>query len=61
MLNVVQAAPGESVMIIDLGGVGMAALITAIGEAAGEVIAVDPMPDKHALARARCDARLHPR
>lgn len=50
MLNVVQAAPGESVMIIGLGGVGMAALITAIGEAAGEVIAVDPMPDKRALA-----------
>lgn len=51
LLNAVRAEAGESVMIVGLGGVGMAALIAAVAEGAGDVIAVDNVPEKLALAR----------
>ncbi|RZU62578.1 alcohol dehydrogenase catalytic domain-containing protein [Zhihengliuella halotolerans] len=52
VLNAVDAAPGESIMIVGLGGVGMAALLVAVARAAGPVIAVDTVPEKLELARA---------
>ncbi|GAB2482350.1 zinc-binding dehydrogenase [Nocardiopsis aegyptia] len=51
MLNAVRPAPGESVMVVGLGGVGVAALLAAVAEGAGDVIAVDTLPEKLDLAR----------
>ena len=51
LLNAVQPAAGDSVMIVGLGGVGMAALLAALAQDAGEVIAVDNNLDKLQLAR----------
>ncbi|MEN5074197.1 alcohol dehydrogenase catalytic domain-containing protein [Isoptericola cucumis] len=51
LLNAVAPAEGESVMVVGLGGVGVAALLTAVAVGAGEVIAVDTLDDKLALAR----------
>lgn len=51
LLNAVSPEPGESVMIVGLGGVGMAALLAAVAEGKGEVIAVDNVPEKLQLAR----------
>ncbi|MBN9216015.1 MAG: alcohol dehydrogenase [Microbacterium sp. SCN 70-200] len=51
LLNAVRPEPGDSVMIVGLGGVGMAALIAAIAEGKGDVIAVDNVPEKLELAR----------
>ncbi|MGQ1798885.1 alcohol dehydrogenase catalytic domain-containing protein [Kocuria oceani] len=54
--NAGKPSPGQDVMIVGLGGVGMAALLTALSltsqaENPGKVIGVDANPDK--LARAR--------
>jgi alcohol dehydrogenase len=51
LLNSVQPEEGESVMIVGLGGVGMAALIAAIALGKGPVIAVDTLDAKLELAR----------
>lgn len=51
LLNAVQRTDDESVMIVGLGGVGISALICAVAEDKGEVIAVDALPEKLALAR----------
>ncbi|CAL9468383.1 Geraniol dehydrogenase [Nocardiopsis dassonvillei] len=51
LLNAVRAEPGESVMVVGLGGVGMAALLAAVAQGTGEVIAVDTLPEKLELAR----------
>ncbi|GHD10799.1 alcohol dehydrogenase catalytic domain-containing protein [Zhihengliuella salsuginis] len=51
MINAIAASPGESVMVVGLGGVGMAALLVAIGQGSGDVIAVDTLPEKLDLAR----------
>lgn len=51
VLNAVQAEPGESVMVVGLGGVGSAALITAVAQGVARVIAVDGVPEKLAKAR----------
>ncbi|MCC8926285.1 alcohol dehydrogenase catalytic domain-containing protein [Rhodococcus sp. I2R] len=51
VLNAGQPRPGQSVMVIGLGGVGMAAILTAVSVGAGEVIGVDGVPDKLAAAR----------
>ena len=50
VLNAGQPEPGQTVMIVGLGGVGMAALLTAVS-LGGDVIGVDANPDK--LVRAR--------
>ncbi len=50
VLNAARPAPGETVMVVGLGGVGMAALLVAV--ALGHpVIGVDALPDKLAAAR----------
>ena len=49
--NAGRPAPGQTVAIVGLGGVGMAAVLTALADEAIEVIGIDPSPDKLALAR----------
>ena len=51
-LNAVQAEPGESVMVVGLGGVGTAALITAVAQGVARVIAVQPAGHQACTMRA---------
>jgi alcohol dehydrogenase len=51
VLNVGDPRPGQSVAVVGLGGVGMAAMLTALTVDDVRVVAVDPLPDKLATAR----------
>jgi alcohol dehydrogenase len=51
VINTARVAPGESVAIFGLGGVGLAALLGARAASAYPLIAVDAVPEKLALAR----------
>ncbi|WP_203136821.1 alcohol dehydrogenase catalytic domain-containing protein [Microbacterium sp. JZ31] len=51
LLNAVQPEQGDTVMVVGLGGVGMSALISTIADGRADVIAVDSLPEKLALAR----------
>jgi alcohol dehydrogenase len=51
LLNAAPPAPGQSVMVIGLGGVGMAALLTALALGSGDVVAVDGVAAKRDHAR----------
>lgn len=51
LLNAAKPGPTDTVMIVGLGGVGIAALLTAVGEGYKRIIGVDMAEDKHALAR----------
>lgn len=51
VINAGEPEDGDSIMVVGLGGVGIAALMTAIGLKKGKVIGVDANPDK--LVRAR--------
>lgn len=51
VMNAGDPAEGEDVIVVGLGGVGMAAVITAVGLGRGRVIGVDAVADK--LDRAR--------
>ena len=51
VLNAAKPSADDSIMIVGLGGVGMAALITAIAQGVREIIAVDALDSK--LERAR--------
>ena len=50
VMNTAQVRPGESLMVYGLGGVGLAALMGAIAAGANPVTAIDPAPEKRALA-----------
>jgi Zn-dependent alcohol dehydrogenase len=50
VLNTAKVRPGESVLVYGLGGVGLAALMGALAAGAQPVYAVDPFPEKRALA-----------
>lgn len=50
VLNAAAPREGDSVMVVGLGGVGMAALLTALSLKRGPVIAVDALDSKLALA-----------
>ena len=50
LLNAVQPEDGQSVMVVGLGGVGVAALLSALAIGKGDVIAVDALPEKLELA-----------
>ncbi|HLS76509.1 MAG TPA: zinc-binding dehydrogenase [Nocardia sp.] len=50
LLNSAKPGPGDRVMVVGLGGVGMAAVLVALSQGVREVIAVDPVPEKLALA-----------
>jgi len=51
VVNTAKVQPGQSVVIIGLGGVGLAALLGAIASGAAQVIAVDLSEDKLSLAK----------
>ncbi|HZK05955.1 MAG TPA: alcohol dehydrogenase catalytic domain-containing protein [Actinomycetaceae bacterium] len=51
VVNAAAPRQGDSLMIVGLGGVGMAALLTAISLDVGDVIAVDALESKLDLAR----------
>lgn len=51
LLNSAKPGAGDRVMVVGLGGVGMAAVLVAVSLGVREVIAVDTVPDKLALAR----------
>jgi len=50
VLNVARPAAGESVAIVGLGGVGMAALLVALSLPDVRVVAIDPVAEKRATA-----------
>ncbi|HET8641314.1 MAG TPA: Zn-dependent alcohol dehydrogenase [Pseudonocardiaceae bacterium] len=50
VLNAARVQPGETVMVVGLGGVGLCAVQGARIAGAGRVIAVDPAPEKAELA-----------
>ena len=51
VVNTANVSPGQSIVIIGLGGVGLSAMLAAIASGAGCVIAVDINDDKLRLAR----------
>lgn len=51
VVNTAAVRAGQSVAIVGLGGVGLAAVLGAIAAGASQVVAVDLMADKLALAR----------
>jgi len=51
VVNTARVAPGESVAVVGLGGVGLAALLAAVAAGAHPIAAVDVVPEKLALAR----------
>jgi alcohol dehydrogenase len=48
--NIAKPQPGSSLAVLGLGGVGMAAMLTALTEPDVEVIAIDPIAAKRELA-----------
>ncbi|HET9877519.1 MAG TPA: alcohol dehydrogenase catalytic domain-containing protein, partial [Mycobacterium sp.] len=52
VLNAGRPAPGQTVAVVGLGGVGMAAVLTALALDDVDVIAIDQLPEKLATARA---------
>lgn len=52
VLNAGQPLPGQTVAVVGLGGVGMAALMTALAHDGVHVVGVDPVMDKLERARA---------
>ncbi|MFF2396973.1 alcohol dehydrogenase catalytic domain-containing protein [Nocardia sp. NPDC058114] len=60
VINAGRPQPGDAVMVVGLGGVGMAALLTAVALGHGEVMGVDPLPDKLSHARAAGAAACTP-
>lgn len=59
VINAGRPQQGDAVMVVGLGGVGMAALITAVSLGTGPVIGVDANPDKLARARELGAAEVH--
>ncbi len=51
VVNTARVAPGESVAVFGLGGVGLAALLGAVASGADPIVAVDPVASKRDLAR----------
>jgi len=50
VFNTADVTPGESVCVVGCGGIGLAAVNAAKIAGAGRIIAVDPVPEKRALA-----------
>jgi S-(hydroxymethyl)glutathione dehydrogenase/alcohol dehydrogenase len=50
IFNACKLTPGETVAVVGCGGVGLATVNAARIAGAGRIIAVDPMPEKRALA-----------
>jgi Zn-dependent alcohol dehydrogenase len=52
VLNAGRPTPGQTVAVVGMGGVGMAAMLTALAHDEVRVVAVDQVPDKLERARA---------
>ncbi len=52
MLNILRPATGSSVLIMGLGGVGMAGLMAAVACGAKHIVAVDPLATRREVAKA---------
>ncbi|MBO9623035.1 MAG: Zn-dependent alcohol dehydrogenase [Sphingomonas sp.] len=50
IFNDSRVRPGESVAVIGAGGIGLAAINAAKIAGAGQIVAIDPMPEKRGLA-----------
>lgn len=50
IFNACKVTPGETVLVVGCGGVGLATINAARIAGAGKVIAADPLPEKRALA-----------
>lgn len=50
VMNSAVLRPGESLVIYGLGGVGLAALLGGLASGAVPIVAIDPSPDKRAIA-----------
>jgi alcohol dehydrogenase len=50
VLNVAMPKPGDTVAVVGIGGVGLAAVLTALGLGGINVIAIDPLPAKQQTA-----------
>ena len=50
VFNSAALRPGESIAVYGLGGVGLAAVLGALAAGGNPVIAIDPVPEKRALA-----------
>jgi S-(hydroxymethyl)glutathione dehydrogenase/alcohol dehydrogenase len=50
IFNACNVTPGETVLVVGCGGVGLAAINAAKIAGAGKIIAADPLPEKRALA-----------
>jgi alcohol dehydrogenase len=51
VMNTAQVAPGSSVAVIGLGGVGLSSVLGAVASGAGRVIAIDMQQDKIDMAK----------
>jgi len=51
VMNTCAVKPGQSVAVIGLGGVGLAAILGAVASGASEILAIDLVPAKLELAR----------
>ena len=51
IINAGKPVEGDSIMVVGLGGVGMAAVLTAVSLGLGDVIGVDGVPEKLAAAK----------
>ncbi|XUU60882.1 Zn-dependent alcohol dehydrogenase [Erythrobacter sp. HA6-11] len=51
IFNAANVTPGETVLVVGCGGVGLAAVNAAKIAGAGKVIAADPLPEKRELAK----------
>jgi S-(hydroxymethyl)glutathione dehydrogenase/alcohol dehydrogenase len=50
VFHAADVAPGESVAVVGCGGIGLAAVNAARIAGAGRIVAIDPVPEKRALA-----------
>lgn len=57
VMNTAAVRPGQSVVVVGLGGVGLASVLGALAAGASPVVAVDLSEDKLALARSFGDVR----
>lgn len=51
VFHAADVSPGETVAVVGCGGIGLAAVNAAKIAGAGRIIAIDPVPEKRALAR----------
>ena len=50
IFNIAHITPGETVCVVGCGGIGLAAVNAAKIAGAGKIVALDPVPEKRALA-----------